>query len=267
MSKLEKKPLSRWQVFKKYFAAALFLYLFLLAITMMGAGLESFKKFAEELIKTASNPAVGLCIGILATAIVQSSSCVTSIVVVLCGTGVLKIESAVPIIMGSNIGTAVTNTLVSLGYFRIRSEYRRAAAASVIHDFFNVLSVAVLFPLQVTTNFLGRTSHFLAEKFLGVGSFTFVSPIKTITHPVLSALKEGLKWWGFGKNGASIFIIVFGFFLLFVALILLTRTLRAYLIDKVAALFDKLLGHSGYLCLFAGMIVTAIIQSCLLYTS
>jgi sodium-dependent phosphate cotransporter len=255
------------EVVKKYAAAIFYLYLFLLAITMMGTGLESFKSFAEELLKTARNPVLGLFIGLLATAIVQSSSCVTSIIVVLCGSGLITIEDSIPMIMGSNIGTSVTNTLVSIGYFRIRAEFRRAAIASTVHDFFNILTVIILFPIQITTNFLGEIAQYFADKFFGIGALSFISPIKVITHPVVSSVKKGLGWWGFGSNGVAIFMTVFGLFVLFVALILLTRTLREYLIDKIASAFDKILGRSGYLCLLVGMVVTAIIQSSSVVTS
>jgi len=101
------------------------LYLFLVSIGLMGAAFKGFGKgFAENLIRTTSNPFVGLFVGILATSVVQSSSTTTSIVVGMVGSGVITVGSGVYIVMGANIGTTVTNTLVSLGHFTRRDEFR-----------------------------------------------------------------------------------------------------------------------------------------------
>ncbi len=56
--------------------------------------------------------------------------------------------------MGANIGTSVTNTIVSFMQATDRNEFRRAFAAATVHDMFNWLSVIVLLPLEVTTHFL-----------------------------------------------------------------------------------------------------------------
>ena len=130
-------------------------YLFLVSIGLMGAAFKGFgKEFAENLIKATSNPFIGLFIGILATSIVQSSSTTTSIVVGMVGSGVITISNAIPIIMGANIGTTVTAALVSLAHVTRREEFKRAISGATVHDFFNILCVAILFPLQVATGFL-----------------------------------------------------------------------------------------------------------------
>ena len=64
---------------------------------------------------------------------------------------VLTVELAIPIVMGANIGTSVTNTLVSLGEISHRNDFRRAFAGATVHDMFNWLSVLVLLPLEVAT--------------------------------------------------------------------------------------------------------------------
>ena len=91
----------------------------------------------------------GLMIGILATSLIQSSSTTTSIVVGLVAGGALNLNTAIPIIMGANIGTTITNTLVSMGHVTRRVEFRRAFAASIVHDFFNICAVIVFFPIEI----------------------------------------------------------------------------------------------------------------------
>lgn len=100
------------------------------------------------------NPIVGLMIGVLATVLVQSSSTSTSIVVTMVGAGLISVSNAIPIVMGANIGTSVTNTIVSLSQVSDRNEFRRAFAAATVHDMFNWLTVLVLLPIEVGTGYL-----------------------------------------------------------------------------------------------------------------
>ena len=165
------------------------LYCFLVSIGLMGAAFKGFGKgFAHTLIETTSNPFVGLFIGIFATSVVQSSSTTTSIVVGMVASRVLLIPNAIPIIMGANIGTTVTNTLVSLGHVSRRDEFRRAIAAATVHDFFNLICVSVLFPIEIATGYLEKTATFLAGKFEGAGGITLVNPIKSATKPTVTLL-------------------------------------------------------------------------------
>ena len=163
-----------------------FLYLFLVSIGMLS---KSFKLlgggFVDGLLESASNPLVGLFVGILATSLVQSSSTTTSLVVAMVGGGTMPVATAIPVIMGANIGTSVTNTLVSLGHLRRGREFYRAFSASTVHDFFNFVAVAAFFPLQVATNFLGTLSSAAANLVENVGGMTFTSPLKMVTAPAV----------------------------------------------------------------------------------
>ena len=162
----------RNEVIVKVIAVIGLLYLFLLSISLMGAAFKGFGKgFAENLIQTTSNPFVGLFIGILATSLVQSSSTTTSITVGLVAAGGLDVTRAIPIIIGANIGTSVTNTLVSVGHISRPEEFKRAFSAATVHDFFNLIAVVIIFPIQLATNFLGRAAAFLAD--LGGGTIRF----------------------------------------------------------------------------------------------
>ena len=165
------------------------LYFFLVSIGLMGAAFKGFGKgFAHALIETTSNPFIGLFIGIFATSIVQSSSTTTSIVVGMVASEVLTIPNAIPIIMGANIGTTVTNTLVSLGHVSRRDEFRRAIAAATVHDFFNLICVAVLFPIELATGYLEKSATHLEKLFEGAGGITLVNPVKKATEPTVHLL-------------------------------------------------------------------------------
>ena len=145
------------------------IYLFILSITLLGGSFRLFgKEFAETIIQATSNPIVGLMIGVLTTAIIQSSSTTTSIIVGMVASGALTFEGSIPMVMGANIGTSVTNILVSLGHISRSDEFRRAFTGSMLHDFFNVCAVIVLLPLQIRFDIIGRSALFFEEIFYAI---------------------------------------------------------------------------------------------------
>ena len=76
-------------------------------------------------------------VGVIATVLVQSSSTSTSITIAMVAAELLTTTQAIYIIMGANIGTSVTSTIVALGQANDRDEFRRVFAAATIHDYFN----------------------------------------------------------------------------------------------------------------------------------
>lgn len=237
-----------------------FLYLFLLSIDLMGGSMKLFGKgFAETLIASTSNPIVGLFIGILATSLIQSSSTTTSIVVGLVGSGALTVANAIPIIMGANIGTSVTNTLVSLAHINRSVEFRRSFAASIVHDYFNFLSVLVLFPLQYFSNFLGYIAHDLEVLFQNAGGLKLFNPLKAVTKPVVSSLIELI-------NNPWILLIL-SLVLLFLALRQIVKVLKVLVVAKAGAWFDKFLFKNQFRALAVGLLLTILAQSSSITTS
>jgi len=239
----------------------LFLYLFFLSLGMMGGSLKLFgKDFSETLIATTTNPFVGLFIGILATSIIQSSSSTTSIVVGLVAGGALTIDTAIPIIMGANIGTSITNTIASLPQIKRNNEFKRAFSAATVHDFFNFLSVIILFPLQLATNFLGIIATKMEELFSGIGGLQFLSPVKAITKPVVKMIEVyfiDIPWLMF----------VLALLLLFVALKYMVSSLKVIVVSRAKDWFDQYLFKTAVRALFVGIILTIMVQSSSITTS
>ena len=237
-----------------------YLYFFLLSIDLMGSAMKLFGKgFAETLIAGTSNPFIGLFIGILATSIVQSSSSTTSIVVGLVGSNALTVANAIPIIMGANIGTSVTNTLVSLANINRSAEFRRSFAASIVHDFFNFLAVLVLFPLQYFTNFLGNICSALEVVFQNAGGLEFLNPLKAATKPVVGILVElvGVPW----------ILLFVALALLFLALRQIVKVLKVMVVAKAGAWFDKILFKNKWRAFAVGLLLTVMAQSSSITTS
>ena len=125
-------------------------YLLLVAVSLIGGGFKlAAGDQAQELFAFASNPITGLVIGTIATALIQSSSTVTAAIVGLVAGG-LPVGIAIPMVMGANIGTTITNTIVSLGHIKVGEEFRRAFAAATIHDVFNLMAVLIFLPLEIS---------------------------------------------------------------------------------------------------------------------
>ena len=93
------------------------LALFLYGMDIMGAGLEKLggSKFERILAQLTSNPVKGVLLGIIVTAVIQSSSATTVMVVGFVNSGIMQLSQAIGIIMGANIGTTVTSWILSLG--------------------------------------------------------------------------------------------------------------------------------------------------------
>jgi sodium-dependent phosphate cotransporter len=238
-----------------------FLYLFLFSLELMCTSLRLFGSgLAETLIATTTNPLVGLFIGILSTSIIQSSSSTTSIVVGLVAGGALNVANAIPIVMGANIGTSVTNLMVSLTQIRRDIEFRRALSAAIVHDFFNILAVIILFPLQYFTNFLGHAATFLGEKFQNIGGLGFLSPVKTLTKPLVTALTELIGDYPW-------ILLSLSLILLLVALTRMVKSLKILVVKRAEVWFDRYLFKTAGRAFLVGLFLTAMVQSSSITTS
>ncbi len=238
-----------------------FLYLFILSITLLGESFKLFgKEFADGVIAATSNPLVALMIGILATATIQSSSTTTSMVVGLVGSGVLPFSAAVPMIMGANIGTSVTNTIVSLGSITRSDDFRRAFSGSILHDCFNLCSVAVILPLQIAFDIVGFSSHIVEAFFGGFSGTEFKSPLAAMTKPLA---KEMIHWMG---DVGWISALVAGL-MLFVALNFIVKILKSMVLSRVEQFFQRYVFRNAGFSFMLGIALTVLVQSSSITTS
>ena len=267
---MEEKTLSQsasrpqlWiQVRKTLFIIAT-LVLFIFALDLMISSLQHLGKTAAETILLAtSNPYTGLFIGLLITAMMQSSSTTTSLVVALVASGSITLESAIPIIMGANIGTTITSTIVSLGFINKKKEFRRAVAAGTYHDFFNILTVLVLFPLEYYYGFLSRLSSGLTENFFSIsrtstpGTFT---QVLSIFKPAIDFLVNAIP--------SGFLLAILSFVLLFSSILLFRKLISGLLMASSPEKFGRFFFKSGPKSFFWGLVTTAAIRSSTITTS
>lgn len=254
-------PISSTTRWLRWANLAFMLYLLLLAVSMVGSGFKlATGEQAKVLFEFASHPVAGLMIGLVATALIQSSSTVTSIIVGLVAGG-LPVETAIPMIMGANIGTTVTNTLVSLGHVRCNQEFKRAFASATIHDFFNLLAVAIFLPLEMAFGILEKISHWLVSPMLATGDMSIkgLNFIKPITKPVVSALKEPLST--FGDVAGGIALIVLGIATIFVAITVMGKLMKSLMVGRAREILKNAIGRGPIHGIVSGSIVTVLVQS------
>lgn len=237
------------------------LYFFIVAIGAMAHAFNLFgREFAESVLETTSNPIVGLFLGVLATAIVQSSSTSTSIIVGMVAGGAISLEGAIPLIMGANIGTTVTSMLVSLGHFKRPHELQRAFAGAAVHCTFNVIGVLVLLPLEIATGLLSHASTLLADAFQDVGGMHLANPLRTATQPAIDAL----AWL---VRDQPVVLLVVSIALTYGMLVAIVKLLRSLMLARLEQFFDTHLFRSAGRAMLLGLLITFAVQSSSIPTS
>ncbi len=246
-----------------------FIYLFLVGVSSLEKGIKIMGEDTQErLFSSVSNPIAGLCVGVLGTVLVQSSSASTSVIVGLVATKGISVDDAVPMIMGANIGTTVTNTLVSLGHVRQSAEFARAFAAATVHDFFNVMAVAVLLPLELVTGVVSGIAKGISEVLVGSAGSEWKSPVKEWVKKPVEWIVD--LWDAVGLNGnvQGTIVVLTGLAIVLGALTLITKNMRRLVADRVERSVNNVLGKgSGAVAMLLGLVITIAVQSSSITTS
>ncbi|XP_071493500.1 LOW QUALITY PROTEIN: sodium-dependent phosphate transport protein 2A-like [Diadema antillarum] len=250
-----------------------------------------------------NNPVCGLMIGVIVTVLVQSSSTSTSIIVAMVAADSLGVMQGIPMIMGANIGTSVTNTIVSLSQSNDRDCFRRAFGGATVHDMFNWLSVIVLLPIEATTHYLYYMTLRIVNDVFNLDSSQDIeiTLLDSITKPVVNGIVQVDKKVIYAiannenvtsrllKTGDHMYrltslsdtevgwiTLVGSLFLLCVCLILIVKLLHNTLKGKIAIIIKKILSASfpgylkfltGYFYIIVGALLTFLVQSSSIFTS
>jgi len=245
------------------------IYIFLVGVSSLEGGIKVMgADTQEQLFSAVTNPIAGLCIGILGTVLVQSSSASTSVIVGLVASGALEVRYAIPMVMGANIGTTVTNTLVSLGHVRNSNEFRRALAAATVHDFFNLLAVAILLPIEIWTNVITSIAESISELLVGSSGTEWKSPIKAWVKGPVGWVEDGLSGLGAGGGLLGSLMVAVGLAIILAALALITKNMRKLVADRVERSLNAILGKAGgAVAMLLGVVITIAVQSSSITTS
>jgi phosphate:Na+ symporter len=111
--------------------------LLFLGMNLMSQATEPLRNYQPfiDLMRDIQNPLAGIAVGAAFTALVQSSSATTGIIIILASQGFINLETGIALVMGANIGTCVTAILSAIG------KPREAVQAATVHVVFNVLGV------------------------------------------------------------------------------------------------------------------------------
>jgi len=244
-------------------SVALFAWTLLVGVGVIGDGfkwLSGGAEGAERIFAFASNPIVGVILGTLATALVQSSSTVTSVIVGLVAGGV-PVSIAVPMIMGANMGTTITNTIVSLGSLREKAAFNRAFQAATVHDFFNLYSILIFLPIEMLFHPLERAAGVAAGWFSGGGGASIgdLNFLGAVTKPVAAAITGLFKALP-STVGASL-VIALGMAMVIFSVVYLGKLLRAVMMGSAKGVVDRAIGRGPLAGVASGTAVTVLVQS------
>ncbi len=250
--------------FSLLFKITLYIVGFLISLKLL---ILSFKTLHVEVIESVilatSNPFIALFIGILITALLQSSSMVTSALVAAVASGMITTQNAVYLVMGANIGTTVTSTIVSLGHIMRKKEFRRAFAAATLHDFFNILTAFILFPLEYYFNTLSNLAKYFTHFFIdykGFGIFYLVNPVTYILEPITYTIYVFL-----GEiSGLVLMVAIVSLFLMIRGMAV---TFKRSLQENFEGIWEKYLFGTAWQSLLSGILITAFVHSSSLVTS
>ena len=238
-------------------------YLLLVAVGMIGSGFKAAAgDQAKELFAFASNPITALVVGTVATALIQSSSTVTSIIVGLVAGG-LPVSIAIPMVMGANIGTTITNTIVSLGHVRQGTEFKKAFSAATIHDFFNLISVVVFLPLEIMFGFLEKAGAYLANFLIGGDSMSMkgLNFIKPLVKPPVEMLQNTFGGIGLTDVFAGIILIILGIALIFTVITFIGKLLKVLMVGRAKEILHSAVGRGPISGIASGTAITVLVQS------
>jgi sodium-dependent phosphate cotransporter len=247
------------------------LYAFLVGVALLETGIATLGGgFQEALLREIRHPLAGLFTGIILTVVVQSSSVSTATIVGLVGAGTLGVDLAVPMIMGANIGTTITNTLVSLGNVRRPDEFRRGFTAATMHDFFNLFAVALLLPIELSTKVISTTAEALTTALIGRGTGVApgASPIRRAVKAPVARLTELLEASPLEGVALGILLILVALVVILATLTTITRTMRAIVAGSVERAMNRVIGRGGGAAgILIGIAITVAVQSSSITTS
>tara|TARA_B100000809_G_scaffold223624_2_gene233274 strand:+ start:4657 stop:5811 length:1155 start_codon:yes stop_codon:yes gene_type:complete len=257
-------------VLPKLLAVFGLLFVFLVGVRGLGGG---FRLLGEDLIQSfftaTENPFMGLLVGLLATTVVQSSSVTTAMIVGLVAApeNPLPLLNAVPMVMGANIGTTVTATIVALGHIGRREEFERAFPVAICHDVFNYIAVLVLLPLELLTGFLQSTASWLTGFLGGFGGVVYRSPLGTLLGYGLAPISAANEALFTTEGSQAVFLIMVSGLLIFGALFFIVKVMSGAVQSRVESAVNKALGVNAVVSIMIGVIVTIMVQSSSITTS
>lgn len=170
-------------------------------------------------------------------------------------------------IMGANLGTSVTNTLVSIGHIANKEEFKLAFSAGTVLDLFNILAVIIFFPLEEIFHFLERLSGFFAGWFVGdydlsVDELDFVG---ALTRPLRDLIRNATGFLPEPYNG--LLQVLIGIAMICFSIYFLGKVLKRLMVGRAREVMNTAIGRGPLTGVLSGILITILMQSSSVTTS
>lgn len=240
---------------RNYLIVSFSLLLFIFAIDLLTVAMGRLNNdVAKDIIQATRNPFISLFVGLLVTALIQSSSTVTASIVAIVASGNMTLQQAVPMVLGANIGTTLTSTLVSFTFITKKKEFKRALSSGISHDLFNILNVIILFPLELYFNFLSNSAEKLAKLFVSEGEVSGDFEYNRI-------FTRGTTEWIVENINIPFLSTLLAIFLVFFSIkVMTTSVYKTFVLDTFQDISKILFRNTGVSFLY-GIFFTAAVQS------
>jgi len=242
-------------------AAAVFV-LFLAVYLILDGAFDIGAPAVNRLFDLATNPVIGLLIGIIATASIQSSTTVTALTITAVGTGGISVEVAIPIILGANLGTTITPQIVAFSYLGHRRSFRRAFSSAALHTWFNAIMVVVAFVLELAFQPLRKFAGMVSDSVVGDGATGTARELADAFSPLIDALgTAGLLGSLFPPRAAAVMAILVGTLLILAAVRLINAQLAILTAATTRTLLERSSGASDALGVLSGLFTTMAVNA------
>ena len=173
----------------------------------------------------------------------------------------MPIAVAIPMVMGANVGTTITNTIVSFGHMRRPGEFKHAFAAATIHDFFNLLSILIFLPMELAFGILERLSgdmtYFIEN--LESGGASGQGILKVLVGFGVRQFESLTSW--LPDLFAGLVLIVAGIAFILLSIATLGNALKRALVGRAQKILLAATGKGPLSGILTGTLVTVLVQS------
>lgn len=245
------------------------IYIFIIGINGLSEALSIIlddyisTTFLHTILYKLENPFFGLLVGIVGTAILQSSSTTSAIIIATVSSGVLSVRTALPIIIGTNFGTTITNTIVALFQRKKNQDsYEQALAASMLHDFYNLITLSIMFPLEITYHFIENMAFKIYGFYSGSSNL-----LGRFSNPLNSSIEYFTDIIKIITNDEPVWYTIVSLALIIGSLSMLVHLLKKIFLKSIKKELSQKLFATRFRSWASGVFSTMIIQSSSVTTS
>ncbi|CAJ0954096.1 unnamed protein product, partial [Mesorhabditis belari] len=129
------------------------------------------------------DPISGLILGMVTTVVLQSPTATVTVLVSMVAANMITVHTAIPVMIGSELGSSLINSFVSMAYSGNKEQFRRAFAAATLPDVFNFCTLIIILPLELFTSVIEKTSWLIVDPLVSEKGLTFKT-LDYITDPI-----------------------------------------------------------------------------------